>query len=211
MHVDPLIRKAWPKFSNDFQKTMKRLKRRTQTVEAEAQTARTRVERERHDEVLSLMKAFQEQNKIKEDVLPCYFIPLGLNERVIGREMELRKLREALDPQEGNPGSRSFALYGMGGVGKTAIALQYANNARNLYDAIFWISADNIIKMTQDFLDIAQKLDLVPKDRKSEDANAAMAKVKAWLNESSKLAHLIFLALFFTDLITGRMPLACCF
>lgn len=190
---------------------MKRLKRRTQTVEAEAQTARTRVERERHDEVLSLMKAFQEQNKIKEDVLPCYFIPLGLNERVIGREMELRKLREALDPQEGNPGSRSFALYGMGGVGKTAIALQYANNARNLYDAIFWISADNIIKMTQDFLDIAQKLDLVPKDRKSEDANAAMAKVKAWLNESSKLAHLIFLALFFTDLITGRMPLACCF
>lgn len=157
------------------------------------------------------MKAFQEQNKIKKDVLPCYFIPLGLNERVIGREEELRKLREALDPQEGNPGSRFFALYGMGGVGKTAIALQYANNARNLYDAIFWISADNIIKMTQDFLDIAQKLDLVPKDRKSEDANAAMAKVKAWLNESSKLAHLIFLALFFTDLLTGRMPLACCF
>lgn len=211
MHLDPLIRKAWPRFSDDFQKTMKRLKHRTQTVEAEAEVARMRVERERHEEVLSLMKAFQEHNKIKEDVLPCYFIPLGINERVLGREEELRKLREALDPQKDNPQSRSLALYGMGGVGKSTIALQYANNARNLYDAIFWISADNIIKMMQDFLDIAQKLDLVPKDRKSEDANAAMAKVKAWLNETSKLAQLIFLELIFTDLLTGRMSLACCF
>lgn len=167
---------------------MKRLKRRTQMVEAEAEAARMRVDHERHAEVLTLMKAFKEYKKTKKDVLPCYFIPLGLNERVIGREDELRKLREALDPQEGNPQSRSFALYGMGGVGKTTIALQYANNARNLYDAIFWISADNMIKMTQDFLDIAQKLGLVPKDRKSEDANAAMAKVKAWLNKTSNLA-----------------------
>ena len=190
---------------------MKRLKRRTQMVEAEAEVARMQIERERHEEILSLMKAFQEHNKIKQDVLPCYFIPLGLNERVIGRDDELRKLREALDPQEGKPQSRTFALYGMGGVGKTTIALQYVNNARNLYDAIFWISADNIIKMTQDFLDIAQKLDLVPKDRKSEDANAAMAKVKAWLSETSKLAHMILLELNFTDLLTGRMPLACCF
>lgn len=189
---------------------MKRLKRRTQMVEAEAEVARMQIERERHEEILSLMKAFQ-HNKIKQDVLPCYFIPLGLNERVIGRDDELRKLREALDPQEGKPQSRTFALYGMGGVGKTTIALQYVNNARNLYDAIFWISADNIIKMTQDFLDIAQKLDLVPKDRKSEDAIAAMAKVKAWLSETSKLAHMILLELNFTDLLTGRMPLACCF
>src|SRR5271156_5114651 len=189
MHLDPLIRKAWPQFRDDFQKTIKRLKHRTQMVEAEAEAARMRADNERHTEVLSLMKAFKE-NKIKEDVLPCYYIPFGLNERFIGRDDELRHLKEALDPQEGNPQSRSFALYGMGGVGKTSIALQYANNARDRYDAIFWISADNMIKMTQDFLDIAQKLDLVPKDRKSEDANAAMAKVKAWLNETSKLASL---------------------
>lgn len=173
---------------------MRRLKRRTQMVEAEAEAARMRVDQERHAEVLSLMKAFKEYKKIKEGVLPCYFIPLGLNDRVIGREDELRKLNEALDPKEGIPQSRSFALYGMGGVGKTTIALQYENNALSLYDAIFWISADKMIKMTQDFLDIAQKLELVPKDRKSEDANAAMAKVKAWLNETSKLAHLAILA-----------------
>lgn len=158
-------------------------------VEAEAEAARMRADNERHAEVLSLMKAFKE-NKIKEDILPCYYIPFGLNEWLIGREDELRHVKDALDPQEGNRQSRSFALYGMGGVGKTAIALQYANSARTRYDAIFWISADNMIKMTQDFLEIAQKLELVPKDRKSEDANAAMTKVKAWLNETSKITSL---------------------
>lgn len=175
---------------------MRRLKRRAKVVEAEAEAARMRVN---HAEVLSLMKAFKEYTKIKEDVLPCYFIPSGFNERVIGREDELKTLKEVLDPKEGNPQSRSFALYGMGGVGKTTIALQYADNARNLYDAIFWISADNMIKMTQDFLDVARKLELVPKDRKSEDANAAMATVKAWLNETSKFAHLSFILLIFKD------------
>lgn len=165
-------------------------------VEAEARAASMRIYNERQAEVLSLMKAFQEPPKIKRDLLPCYFIPLGLNERLIGREDELRQLGEALDPQECNRKSRSFALCGMGGVGKTAIALRYAKKARDSYDAIFWITADNMIKMTQNFLDIAQNLDLVPKDRKSEDANAAMAMVKQWLSETSKLARPFFLLTF---------------
>ena len=159
-----------------------------------------RADNERHAEVLSLMKAFKE-SRVKEDVLPCYYIPFGLSERLIGRGDKLSHVKEALDPQEGNRQSRSLALYGMGGVGKTAIAFQYANNARNRYDAIFWISADNMIKMMQDFLEIAQKLDLVPKDRKSEDANAATAKVKAWLNETGKLASLFLCTVTTEDLL----------
>ena len=46
-------------------------------VEAEAATARMRDGHERSAEVLTLMKAFKEYKKINEDVLPCYFIPLG--------------------------------------------------------------------------------------------------------------------------------------
>jgi hypothetical protein len=102
MHLDPLIRKAWPQFCEDFLRTIKRLKRRTQMAETEAEAARMRADNERHVEVLSLMRAFKE-SRIKEEVLPCYYIPFGLNERVIGRENELRHLKEALDPQEGNP------------------------------------------------------------------------------------------------------------
>jgi hypothetical protein len=77
----------------------------------------------------------------------------------------------------------------MGGVGKTTIARQYANNARDRFDAIFWISADNMTKMTQNFLEVAQKLGLIPENRKTEDAVAAMSKVKSWLAETSELSN----------------------
>jgi DNA replication protein DnaC len=182
-----LLRKGWPQLSGDFQRTIKRLKNLSQIVEKEAEAARMRLEGERHAEVLSVMKAFG--GSPKKDTLPCYCLPLSLNEKLIGREDELKRVADALDPQEGNPQSRSLALYGMGGVGKTTIARQYANNARDRYEVIFWISADNMAKMTQSFLEVAQKLELVPENRKTEDAATAMAKVKSWLAETSELSN----------------------
>jgi DNA replication protein DnaC len=182
-----LLRKGWPQLSSDFQRTIKRLKRLSKIVETEAEAARMRLEGERNTEVLSVMKAFRENPK--KDVLPCYYLPLCLNEKLIGREDELKRIADTLDPQEGNPQSKSLALHGMGGVGKTTIARRYANNARDRYDAIFWISADNMTKMTQNFLEIAQKLELVPENRKTEDAVTAMANVKSWLAETSELLN----------------------
>ncbi|PGH05348.1 hypothetical protein AJ79_06817 [Helicocarpus griseus UAMH5409] len=201
----PLVQKAWPQFRNDFHKTIKRLRRRTQIVEAEAEAARMRVDNEKHAELLSLMKAFK-ANNIHDNVLPCYHIPYGINERVIGRENELNQVADALDPHKGSRQSRSLALYGMGGVGKTSIALQYVNNARKQYDAIFWISADNGVKMLQDFLEIAQKLNLVPNDRKSEDANTAMFKVKTWLNDTDCRWLIVFDNADDLDILTQAWP-----
>lgn len=73
-------------------------------------------------------------------------------------------------------------LWGMGGVGKTKIALQYVNKCRKDFDAIFWISADNSIKLTQDFLEVSKRLHLSPDVDDAQDAVAAMSKVKTWLS-----------------------------
>ncbi|KAH0544775.1 hypothetical protein FGG08_001142 [Glutinoglossum americanum] len=184
---DPLLRKGWPQLSDDFQRTITRLKRLSQIVETEAEAARMRLEGERHTEVLSVMKAFGD--KPKKDVLPCYYLPPSIGEKLIGRENELSQVADALDPKEGNPQRKSLAVCGMGGVGKTTIARRYANIARDRYDAVFWISADNMTKMTQNFLEVAQKLELVPGNRKTEDAVAAMAKVKSWLADTSEFPN----------------------
>ena len=164
---------------------MKRLKRLSQLVDNEADAARMRADGERNAEILAVMHALQ-ASKLTHDVLPCYYIPLGIADRFFGREKALRQVREVLQPEGGLSGIRSIALYGMGGVGKTQIALHYANNSRDSFDAILWISADNSIKMAQSFLEVAQRLELVSNSEEAQDSAAARAKVKKWLAQTSK-------------------------
>ena len=45
-----------------------------------------------------------------------------MSARFRGREAELDLIRKALDPQDTPTQLKSFALYGMGGVGKTQLA-----------------------------------------------------------------------------------------
>jgi hypothetical protein len=123
--------------------------------------------------------------KTRKEKLPCFYVPFGRDDQFYGREDILARIRKALDPSDGDERCRAFALHGMGGVGKTKIALQYVNSSRSKYDAIFWISADNSIKLTQSFLEISRRLSLSPDNDDAQDAVAAMAKVKAWLTETS--------------------------
>lgn len=130
---------------------------------------------------MDLMK----DGKAQKEKLPCFYVPFGRDEQFYGREDILSWIRKTLDPSDGDERCRAFALHGMGGVGKTKIALQYVNSSRSKYDAIFWISADNSIKLTQSFLEISRRLGLSPDNNDAQDAVAAMAKVKAWLTETS--------------------------
>ncbi|KAI4234364.1 MAG: hypothetical protein LQ349_003855 [Xanthoria aureola] len=79
----------------------------------------------------------------------------------------LTQLHEVLQPPEcpltyGNTnGLRSFVLCGFGGVGKTQIAIHYANSEAHQYDAIFWVQADGVDKLAKSFRDIAVELQLI--------------------------------------------------
>ena len=74
----------------------------------------------------------------------------------------------------------------MGGVGKTQIAVHYANRSRDQYETMLWVSVDNTLQMFQSLRSIAVRLGLVESGKESEDAVSAMMKVKQWLTETSK-------------------------
>ena len=189
LNVEAILqRKSWADFDGDFKQTMKRLKRLSQLVDNEADAARMRADGERNAEILAIMHTLQ-ANKLIRDVLPCYCIPLGIADRFFGREEALQQVREVLQPENDRAGIHSIALYGMGGVGKTQIALHYANNSRDSFDAILWISADNSIKMAQSFLEVAQRLELMSDGKESQDSAAARSKVKTWLAQTCKRVH----------------------
>lgn len=73
------------------------------------------------------------------------------------------------------------ALYGMGGVGKTQIALEYVYSNRKYYDRIYWIRAVDEVSMFADFEKISKTARLYTSSdlRPAETAE----RVKTWLEQ----------------------------
>lgn len=177
---------AWEKFQLDFARTIRRIKTMSAIVESEADLARMRVEDVKYKEVLELMDDLKKTKIHNENAIRCHHIPSGLNSRFWGREQDLKAIDAALNPDYRADTLKSFALYGMGGVGKTQIALQYANRNRERFNVILWIAADSTISIGQSFLDIVKRLGLVTNDEDIQDTVTAILKVKSWLANSRK-------------------------
>jgi hypothetical protein len=184
--LTPLRRIAWGDFHGDFERTMRRLKHMSSVVESEADLARMRLENEKYGEVLQLLKGLKASKSNDDAVIHCYHIPASMSLRFWGRDEALSIVKAALDPGETVESLKTFAIYGMGGVGKTQLALHYANSSKKEYDAVLWISADNTLSMEQSFRDVAQALGLVHMDEEAKDALSATLRVKHWLAEGSK-------------------------
>ncbi|KAK7419372.1 hypothetical protein QQX98_003324 [Neonectria punicea] len=105
--------------------------------------------------------------------LPCYSIDRDRNEFFHGRHEVLDLIHGVLMPledqdlQHGHEKEpyrsplKSFVICGMGGMGKTEIALEYVHRHKAEFEAIFWISGSSESQFKAGFLDMAIKLDLL--------------------------------------------------
>ncbi|KAL9015104.1 MAG: hypothetical protein Q9173_000285 [Seirophora scorigena] len=105
----------------------------------------------------------------------------------MGREEELSSLHSRLLPDEQSGSSDSdpacggpicCVLQGLGGAGKTQMALEYTYRYRQDYDAMFWLSAERDHELAASFALIALKLGLMEDDGKSK-AGVKQNQVKA--------------------------------
>ncbi|KAK4062137.1 uncharacterized protein Triagg1_10012 [Trichoderma aggressivum f. europaeum] len=89
---------------------------------------------------------------------PRVLIPFLRNEELICRRDIIDKLDSILPPSDE---SSTAALYGLGGSGKTQIALDFAyRRCQASSCSVFWVHADNETTFIQDFKAIAKKLGL---------------------------------------------------
>ncbi|MFC7385233.1 FxSxx-COOH system tetratricopeptide repeat protein [Sphaerisporangium rhizosphaerae] len=65
------------------------------------------------------------------------------------------------------------ALFGLGGVGKTQVALEYAHRFMADYDAVWWIAAEHLELINPAFAELAEKLGVRVGDSVAEAAKAA--------------------------------------
>src|SRR5260221_483946 len=70
-------------------------------------------------------------------------------------------------------------ISGLGGIGKTQIALEYAYRHRQTYRAILWMQADTREALILGFISLANLLQLPHKD--AQDQNVIVEAVKHWL------------------------------
>ena len=125
--------------------------------------------------------------------LPCFMVEtFGQNSNFVGREDILNKLDAALLPSKESLVSfeqrrqKYAALCGMGGLGKTEIAIEFAFSRRNEFDAVFWLRADSREKLDTDLAKVPSFLDLEEPSDAAEGQVISRELAKGWLSSPRK-------------------------
>jgi tetratricopeptide (TPR) repeat protein len=109
-------------------------------------------------------------------------VPYQRNPFFTGREEVLKNLYDALRVGKAVAVVQPRALTGLGGIGKTQTAVEYAYRYYSDYpEAIFWARADSREGLVTDFGAMAQALHLP--EEVEQDQNLVIDAVKRWLKE----------------------------
>ncbi|KAN0066858.1 hypothetical protein V8E54_015030 [Elaphomyces granulatus] len=115
----------------------------------------------------------------------CWMVPFKRNPRFLGRHNELVELEQKIS--NNNNQVRKMAITGLGGVGKTQIALEIAYQVRDRKPecSIFWIPSTSIEMIEQAYMSIGKHLGLqgvTPAEMKIRvKAHLSSEKVGPWL------------------------------
>ncbi len=92
-------------------------------------------------------------------VLPEVWNVPPRNPNFTGRAADLGRIREGLG---GHAAVTVHALHGMGGVGKTQAAIEYAYRYCDDYDLVWWVNAEQAATIGDQFTQLAEQMGLPP-------------------------------------------------
>jgi hypothetical protein len=108
------------------------------------------------------------------------------NPHFIGRTEALADLREHLI--SGRIGAWKQVITGLGGVGKTQLAVKYTYSYKKAYAVIWWIRAEEPTTLASDYAELANELGAsaigLPESLMADQAERIL-KIRSWLNNQS--------------------------
>jgi tetratricopeptide (TPR) repeat protein len=106
-------------------------------------------------------------------------IPFSRNPFFTGRDELLSHLSMALKTGQATELSQPQTISGLGGIGKTQIAVEFAYRHRHEYQTVLWTLADTRESLISGYLAIAASLNLPEKNAKEQEI--MIGAVKTWL------------------------------
>jgi tetratricopeptide (TPR) repeat protein len=124
------------------------------------------------------------KTKLVQQTIPSeriWYVPYRRNPFFTGREGLLQQLRDRFTATNTIALSQSQAISGLGGIGKTQIALEYAYRYRQAYRTILWLTAASEGTLQEDFAKVAPLLGV--RVSTNQDRQEVVEAVKSWLRE----------------------------
>ncbi|KAI4244630.1 MAG: hypothetical protein LQ352_006744 [Teloschistes flavicans] len=164
---------------------------------------------------LGLLEQMTSATSIKEDEArsivgskPVWIVPLSRNSKFVGREDILEDLEELL--LQRRDGVVIAVLYGLGGVGKTQVALEYVYRKKSPSTSVFWVHGSSLSRFVESYKRIAIECNIPGHNDPKSDT---MQLVRDWLETHCATRWLMIVdnvddrAVFFhqdPDMTTGR-------
>ena len=113
--------------------------------------------------------------------LSIWNVPYRQNPYFTGRKELLETLHKKLTTERTTALTQTQAITGLGGIGKTQTAIEYAYRHRKDYQIIWWIRAEEATTLAADYAQLAIKLDL--SGHKTTKQASQIQAVRDWLEQ----------------------------
>ena len=114
---------------------------------------------------------------------PIWNVPYPRNSFFIGRDEILTRLHTQLQAGQATALSQPQAIIGLGGIGKTQIAVEYAYRFHQDYQVVLWARAESTEALTSSYVTIATLLNLP--EQEAQEQEITVQAVKTWLQTHS--------------------------
>lgn len=129
---------------------------------------------------LSLLDTLTDEDNARSPISPpLWTVPYARNPCFAGREAILQTLHTALGTEQVASQVRALALSGLGGIGKTQAAVEYAHRHRQDYHAVFWLAAETAESLLTSLGQIADLLQFP--EREVAEQSRLIAATRRWL------------------------------
>ncbi|KAJ6780996.1 hypothetical protein PWT90_09037 [Aphanocladium album] len=132
---------------------------------------------------LQMILSLATNNPTSQVDIPFSNLPVARNARFFDRDNIIEKIDNHFANLSVTKGLRSIALYGLGGVGKTHVALKYASVKKEEFPAILWIKSETAESLEQSFSEIAVRLKLQGAGMSKHEENRIL--ILDWLQKTT--------------------------